>query len=58
MSIISDYTLGPLPWSEELLRKSYFRDFTKAEKAIREHPGFVAHRELLSAATEKGGKII
>jgi hypothetical protein len=46
MKVISDYTLGPLPWSEETLRQAYFRSFTNAQKAIQEHPGFAAHRDL------------
>jgi hypothetical protein len=40
------YSLGPLPWSEEILRKAYFHSFSKAEKAIEEHPGFAVCREL------------
>lgn len=41
-----NYSLGPLPWSEEILRKAYFHSFSKAEKAIEEHPGFAVCREL------------
>lgn len=48
MSATPDYTLGPLPWSEGLLRKAFFRDFINTEKAIREHPGFPAHSKLLA----------
>src|SRR5215813_3873843 len=46
MKVITNYTLGPLPWSEEALRQAYFRNFTHAQKAIQEHPGFVAHDAL------------
>jgi hypothetical protein len=46
MEMISTYTLGPLPWSEEVLRQAYFRNFIHAQKAIQEHPGFVAHDAL------------
>lgn len=45
---MQNYTLGPLPWSKELLRKAYFRDFITTRKAIQEHPGFQAHRHLCS----------
>lgn len=48
MKASSDYALGPLPWSEELLRKAYFSSFTSARKAIEEHPGFTAHQALCS----------
>lgn len=41
-----EYTLGPLPWSEDLLRKAYFRNFISTRKAIQEHPGFFAHQVL------------
>lgn len=40
------YTLGPLPWSGEVLRKAYFRNFKEACKAIQQHPGFLIHRDL------------
>lgn len=40
------YTLGPLPWSEEVLRKAYFHNFLDTRKAIQQHPGFPAHRDL------------
>jgi hypothetical protein len=46
MKVITNYTLGPLPWSEEALRQAYFRSFTHAQKAIQEHLGFAAHRDL------------
>jgi len=46
MKVISNYTLGPLPWSEEVLRQAYFRNFIHAQKAIQEHPGFAAHDAL------------
>jgi hypothetical protein len=40
------YTLGPLPWSEEVLRKAYFQNFLDTRKAIQEHQGFPVHRDL------------
>jgi hypothetical protein len=46
MTELTNYTLGSLPWSEEVLRKAYFQDFTGAQKAIQKHPGFAAHRDL------------
>lgn len=44
----SSYTLGPLPWEEENLKKAYFSDFSSTRKAIEEHPGFLAHQALES----------
>ena len=46
MKVMPNYTLGPLPWSEAILRQAYFQSFSDAQKAIQEHPGFTAHREL------------
>lgn len=46
MKVMSNYILGPLPWSGDVLQQTYFRNFTDAQKAIQEHPGFAAHREL------------
>jgi len=43
-----NYTLGPLPWSEERLRQAYFKSFTATRKAIQELPGFQVHRDLLT----------
>lgn len=40
------YILGPLPWGEDVLRQAYCRNFIDARKAIQEHPGFFAHKEL------------
>lgn len=42
----SIYSLGPLPWSEEVLRKAYSHNFLATRKAITEHPGFPVHRDL------------
>lgn len=36
---MTDYALGPLPWSEEVLTKAYFRDFRLTQESIKEHPG-------------------
>lgn len=44
----SNYTLGPLPWEEENLKIAYFSDFSRTRKAIKEHPGFLAHQALES----------
>lgn len=46
MKVTPNYTLGPLPWSEEILQQAYFQNFTDAQKALQEHPGFTAHRDL------------
>jgi len=43
---MSNYLLGPLPWSEQVLQQAYFRNFTDTQKAIKEHQGFVAHDAL------------
>lgn len=40
------YTLGSLPWEEKDLKKEYFHNFIKTRKAIKEHPGFLAHDAL------------
>jgi hypothetical protein len=40
------FTLGPLPWSEQAIETNYFADFRGTWAAIREHPGFPAHRDL------------
>ncbi|MDI7261418.1 MAG: hypothetical protein QME90_16055 [Thermodesulfobacteriota bacterium] len=40
------YTLGPLPWNEEVLRRAYFQNFVETRKAIQEHPGFPVHCDL------------
>jgi hypothetical protein len=45
---MKNYTLGPLPWTEEMLKISYFRDFKAAERAIQEHPGFEILQDLTS----------
>lgn len=45
---MSEYLLGPLPWSEDTLRKAYFINFSNATKAIQEHPGYEAHHNLSS----------
>lgn len=45
---MSNYILGPLPWSEEELRTLYFQNFETAERAIQEHPGFEVFQELTS----------
>lgn len=45
---MADYTLGPLPWSEEELRTLYFQDFKATELAIQEHPGFEVFQDLTS----------
>ena len=48
-------TLGPLPWSEETIARAYFADFRGVWAAIREHPGYPAHRAL--AAVEQSFEI-
>lgn len=40
------YTLGPLPWSENILRQAYFGSVADTQRAIQEHPGFSAHNDL------------
>ena len=41
-----NFTLGPLPWSEQTIERLYFADFRGVWAAIREHPGFEPHRDL------------
>lgn len=40
------FSLGPLPWDEELLITAYFNEFTKATSAVEEHPGFIIQDDL------------
>ncbi|MDP3308449.1 hypothetical protein [Methylotenera sp.] len=40
--------LGPLPWSDETLKRAYFQSFTAAYEAIREHPGYDLHKRKQS----------
>ena len=42
------YRLGPLPWSNELIKREYFKSFTFVRKAINEHPGYAVHRWISS----------
>src|SRR5437660_5830546 len=42
------FTLGPLPWSEETIEHRYWADFRGVWAAIREHPGFSPHRDILA----------
>jgi len=45
---MSEYTLGPLPWSEQTLQEAYWRDFRKARESIKEHPAHDLHERTLS----------
>lgn len=45
---MAEYTLGPLPWSEEELETRYFKDFVATRRAIEEHPGFEVLQDLVS----------
>ncbi len=42
------YRLGPLPWSNELIKREYFKSFTFVREAINEHPGCAVHRWISS----------
>lgn len=42
------YTLGPLPWSEDTLRRGYSYSIINTFEAIKEHPGYAAHLDLES----------
>ncbi|MCL4537170.1 MAG: hypothetical protein M1610_06235 [Nitrospirae bacterium] len=44
---ITQYTLGPLPWDKEHLKKLSYRFPVAVTEAIKEHPGYAAH-EILS----------
>ncbi|QOJ34716.1 MAG: hypothetical protein HRU82_07070 [Nitrospira sp.] len=45
---IKSYRLGPLPWSNELIRREYFKSFTSVREAINEHPGYAVHKWISS----------
>ena len=45
---MGEYTLGPLPWTEETLEKAYWKNFTEAYKSIKEHQGYDLHERTLS----------
>ncbi len=45
---MTDYALGPLPWSEDVLTKAYFRDFKQAQQSIKQHPGYDLHERSRS----------
>lgn len=38
--------LGSLPWSEDDLKKEYYRDVNNVNNRIKELPGYLIHREL------------
>lgn len=42
------YRLGPLPWSNELIQREYFKSFTFVREAINEHPGYPVHKWISS----------
>lgn len=42
------YTLGPLPWTEEILTNAHFNNFQAARSAIKEHPGYLIHAAIAS----------
>lgn len=41
-------SLGPLPWSDEILEQAYWQGFVTAYEAIREHPGYELHKRQQS----------
>ncbi len=43
----TQYTLGPLPWDKEYLKKLFYRSPFDITEAIKEHPGFTAHEILV-----------
>ncbi|MDH4186478.1 MAG: hypothetical protein OEV08_05745 [Nitrospira sp.] len=43
---INSVTIGPPPWTDEVLAAAYFRSFTKTRDLIRTHPGHTVHRDL------------
>lgn len=45
---IKSYRLGPLPWSNELIEREYFKSFTFTREAINEHPGHAVHTWISS----------
>ena len=40
------YKLGEPPWSEEELKKSYFRNWVSTKEEIKKHPGYKAHESI------------
>jgi len=40
------YKLGEPPWSEEELKKSYFRNWSYTREVIKNHPGYKAHESI------------
>lgn len=44
----TEYTLGPLPWSEQTLTEAYWNDFLATQRAIKEHPGREFYERSLS----------
>jgi hypothetical protein len=40
---MSEYQLGPLPWSDEVLEKAHRNSFTEAFENIKAHPGYDLH---------------
>lgn len=45
---MTNYALGPLPWSEDVLTKAYFRDFRLTQESIKEHPGYALNERAFS----------
>ena len=42
------HNLGEPPWSEEELKKAFFRDWEYTQETIKKHPGYAAHQSLLT----------
>lgn len=38
-SILANYNLGPLPWSDDILVTAVWKDFRAAQRFVAEHPG-------------------
>src|SRR6266496_438457 len=43
---LSQYSLGPLPWTRERLINAYWADWLGSLQKIKEHPGYLAHQAL------------
>jgi hypothetical protein len=46
LSQMNNIAIGPPPWSDEVLTKAYFRNFTRSRELMRAHPGYLFHRDL------------
>ena len=46
MELVKPFSLGPLPWSDDVLVRAVYEDFRKAEAFVKEHPGYDINERL------------